>query len=97
MTDIENIIVSKEVFLDLLRRAEPGAYLAEREQLLIRVIDLRTELAAEQARSARLTDALKLCLDAICQSMPGMPLSAIECKAVGAASTALAAEQEAQP
>ena len=44
MTDTENITLSKILVLDLLRRAAPGAYLAEREELLRTIVELRREL-----------------------------------------------------
>jgi len=43
MTD--TITLSKTLVLDLLRRAAPGAYLAEREELLRTIVELRRELS----------------------------------------------------
>ena len=44
MTDTENITLSKILVLDLLRRAAPSAYLAEREELLRTIILLRQSM-----------------------------------------------------
>ena len=49
MTDTENITLSKILVLDLLRRAAPGAYLAEREELLRTIVELRRELSESKA------------------------------------------------
>ena len=53
MTDTENITLSKILVLDLLRRAAPGAYLAEREELLRTIILLRRELSECKAALLR--------------------------------------------
>ena len=99
MTDNTPVTITGKTFLRLTERAAlADTLLLERDDLLTRIAMLRQEVADEQARNARLTDALRLCRAAIiCQSTPGMPLSAIECKAVGAASAVLAAEQETKP
>ena len=53
MTDTENITLSKILVLDLLRRAAPGAYLAEREELLRTIVELRRELSECKAALLR--------------------------------------------
>ena len=49
----ENITLSKVLVLDLLRRAKPGAYLAEREELLRTIVELRRELSECKAALLR--------------------------------------------
>ena len=51
--DTENITLSKVLVLDLLRRAAPGAYLAEREELLRTIVELRRELSECKAALLR--------------------------------------------
>ena len=57
----ENITLSKVLVLDLLRRAKPGAYLAEREKLLRTIVELRRELA--EVHNADLLAAAEALLD----------------------------------
>ena len=51
MTD--TITLSKILVLDLLRRAKTGAYLAEREELLRTIVELRRELSECKAALLR--------------------------------------------
>jgi hypothetical protein len=60
MTDNTPITITGETFLRLTERAAlADTLLLERDDLLTRIAMLRQEVAAEQARSARLAEALE--------------------------------------